>query len=193
MNLLFSCTLIGMLFVTNANAAEASASAYAPGVDEPFSLTGNWCDGTYALAADFGTADGTWSWTKDGILITGANSNQLNLTDLGTGVYTASWQSGDGSSAMLATYDLKTLPGPKSHFVSLNNPPIGATKFADNSKAGDAPIVSWHWNFGDGTTSTEQNPEHFYAGWGPRIFTVVLTTTDSNGCTNSWTSLVEWK
>lgn len=39
------------------------------------------------------------------------------------------------------------------------------------------PITSWHWDFGDGTTSTEQNPIHTY----PRDFAhyVVTLTVDS--------------
>ena len=33
-------------------------------------------------------------------------------------------------------------------------------------------VDSWHWDFGDGTTSTEQNPMHAYARAGE--FTVIL-------------------
>ncbi|HOZ30582.1 MAG TPA: PKD domain-containing protein, partial [Bacteroidales bacterium] len=39
--------------------------------------------------------------------------------------------------------------------------------------------TSWEWDFGDGGTSTEQNPEHTYSN--PGTFTVSLTITNSNG------------
>ena len=43
---------------------------------------------------------------------------------------------------------------------------------------------SWNWNFGDGTTSTDQNPVHSYSV--PGNYTVSLTTSSSNGgCSTS--------
>ena len=39
--------------------------------------------------------------------------------------------------------------------------------------------VSWHWDFGDGTTSDEQNPVHIYENGG--YYNVVLTATSANG------------
>ena len=44
-------------------------------------------------------------------------------------------------------------------------------------------IVSWHWDFGDGKTSTEQNPLHFYSTAGDTV-TVCLTITTVDGCTS---------
>ena len=39
--------------------------------------------------------------------------------------------------------------------------------------------TSWNWDFGDGTTSAEQNPSHTYANYG--IYTVTLTATNGAG------------
>lgn len=47
--------------------------------------------------------------------------------------------------------------------------------FTDTST--NSPI-SWEWDFGDGTTSTEQNPTHWYA---PGLYTVSLTVSNSGG------------
>jgi outer membrane protein assembly factor BamB len=44
---------------------------------------------------------------------------------------------------------------------------------------GGEPGFSWYWDFGDNTTSTEQNPTHAYASLGE--YTVTLTVTDSTG------------
>jgi len=50
--------------------------------------------------------------------------------------------------------------------------------FADES-LGD--VISWAWDFGDGGSSTEQNPSHIYNEAG--LFTVSLTVTGENGST----------
>lgn len=47
--------------------------------------------------------------------------------------------------------------------------------FTDASQAASA----WSWNFGDGNTSTEQNPTHVYTGAG--VYTVSLTVTNQFG------------
>ncbi|WBO86593.1 GEVED domain-containing protein [Hymenobacter yonginensis] len=49
-------------------------------------------------------------------------------------------------------------------------------QFTDQSQ--NAP-TSWLWNFGDNTTSTQQNPSHQYTTGG--AFTVTLTTTNAYG------------
>ncbi|RLE67339.1 MAG: hypothetical protein DRJ45_09675, partial [Thermoprotei archaeon] len=51
--------------------------------------------------------------------------------------------------------------------------------FTNNSHDPDGNIVSWSWDFGDGTTSTERNPRHRYTRKG--TFTVKLTVTDDEG------------
>jgi PKD repeat protein len=43
----------------------------------------------------------------------------------------------------------------------------------------DASVVSWYWDFGDGSTSTEQNPSHTYTV--PGLYTVALSATNING------------
>ncbi len=47
------------------------------------------------------------------------------------------------------------------------------------SASGGTEPYSWYWEFGDGTTSTEQNPTHAYSSVG--TYTVKLTVTDYNG------------
>jgi PKD repeat protein len=50
--------------------------------------------------------------------------------------------------------------------------------FADSSTSYDG-ITAWVWDFGDGNTSTEQNPTHVYATEG--IFTVSFTVYEADG------------
>ncbi len=53
----------------------------------------------------------------------------------------------------------------------------------DTNPDGSGYIVSYAWNFGDGSTSTEISPTHTFTGTGP--FTVTLTVTDNDGLTDS--------
>jgi PKD repeat protein len=59
------------------------------------------------------------------------------------------------------------------------------------SKDDDGSVVSWAWDFGDGTTSTEQNPVHTYAERGR--YDVQLTVTDDGLATGSKTKRVDVK
>ncbi|MEM6766366.1 MAG: PKD domain-containing protein, partial [Bacteroidota bacterium] len=52
--------------------------------------------------------------------------------------------------------------------------------FTDASVAGDQPILTWNWDFGDGNTSIAQNPSNTYTT--PGTYTAILTTTDGSGC-----------
>ena len=60
--------------------------------------------------------------------------------------------------------------------------------FEDWSSTFDGEIVSWAWNFGDGNTSTEQNPTHTYAEEG--VYEVILTITTDSGCTSTYSQPV---
>lgn len=68
-----------------------------------------------------------------------------------------------------ANYGYEGLPCP--------NTPI---KFTDSSEATYKPITGWLWNFGDNTTSTEQNPAHVYARGGN--YNVLMTSVSVRGC-----------
>jgi len=54
-----------------------------------------------------------------------------------------------------------------------------STFFADASQAPRA-INQWLWDFGDGATSTLQNPVHYYNA--PGVYVVQLTVADSSSC-----------
>ena len=54
-----------------------------------------------------------------------------------------------------------------------------ACNFTDTSTDADGTVTSWAWDFGDGATSTLQNPSRTYATAG--TYTVTLIVTDNGG------------
>ncbi|MCK9356618.1 MAG: right-handed parallel beta-helix repeat-containing protein, partial [Dehalococcoidia bacterium] len=63
--------------------------------------------------------------------------------------------------------------------------PGESIQFTDKSRTG-CEIVEWQWDFGDGGTSTEQNPTHSYDVEG--AFTVTLTVRDACGYADTVTA-----
>jgi large repetitive protein len=60
--------------------------------------------------------------------------------------------------------------------------------FTSLSQSGLNSIVGYFWDFGDGTTSTQQNPVHSFPG--PGTYNVSLTITDQSLCTHTTTHQV---
>ncbi|MDQ3072537.1 MAG: PKD domain-containing protein [Bacteroidota bacterium] len=56
-------------------------------------------------------------------------------------------------------------------------------EFTDMSVPGRSDIVSWEWDFGDGTRSNQQHPQKIYLIAGD--FTIKLKITDAIGCVDS--------
>jgi len=78
-----------------------------------------------------------------------------------------------------------------------NNPPTAGfsvsctyltCSFTDSSSDSDGSIASRAWNFGDGNSSTAQNPTHVYTAAGSR--TVTLTVVDDDGANDQDSQLV---
>jgi PKD repeat protein len=121
----------------------------------------------------------SWSWDfGDGTTATGKTTVKT-YTD--PGVYTVQLTVSDASSSDAVTKsDLITViaPPPVADFSA--TPTSGSTpltvQFTD---ASDGEITNWSWNFGDGSSSTEQNPSHTYTSAG--TYTVALTVTGPGG------------
>lgn len=78
------------------------------------------------------------------------------------------------------TYTMAALP-PTSEFSADDVTPdvSQVVVFTDLSNDNGAAITDWAWTFGDGDTSTLQDPNHKYLSTG--TYTVSLTTTNANG------------
>jgi len=115
----------------------------------------------------------------------GAVSTELNPTHTYTkaGKYTVSLTIATVVGVDRRTRnDLITVKGetaPRANFTVDKREGIAplAVTFGDRSAAGSAEITAWAWEFGDGNTSTEQNPVHNYTKVGKFDVSLTVTTT----------------
>jgi PKD repeat protein len=62
-------------------------------------------------------------------------------------------------------------------------------RFSAENASEQSHFVSYHWDFGDGNTSTDPTPVHQYAGGG--TYQVCLNVIDNNGCCGSFCTTIE--
>ena len=71
-----------------------------------------------------------------------------------------------GQPGLIANFTGAPGTGPAPHMVSFNDATLGTA-------------TSWLWDFGDGNTSTAQNPTHTYTT--PGTYSVALISTGPGG------------
>lgn len=135
-----------------------------------------------------------------------------NSTSISKGSVTAyNWMFGDGNSAAdmapthsydtLGTYtitleatsdqgcinssssDASVFPNPDAFFVTGEVCDGDSTRFQNHSQIAEGEIT-YSWDFGDGSTSTDENPWHTYTGFG--VYDVTMLVTSNEACANSF-------
>ena len=122
----------------------------------------------------------SWSWNfGDGNTSTAQNPSHT---------YTAA---GTYDVSLTATNEAGSDTMTKMAYIEVSQAPAPTSQFSGTPTSGDAPLTvsftdqsignptSWSWNFGDGNTSTAQNPSHTYTAEGD--YTVSLTATNGTG------------
>jgi uncharacterized protein (TIGR02145 family) len=118
-----------------------------------------------------------------------------NKSSLASGPYEFDWETGDeelGSHSILATSkDNDGGTASDEITVKLIESPYPAADFTADQNRGEAPLTvqftdqstkdptSWLWDFGDGSTSDAQNPNHVYNEVG--LYSVSLTAENGEG------------
>ena len=133
----------------------------------------------------------------------------VNFTSTTTGAVSYSWSFGDGDSSVSAspahtynstgTYTVRLISTNaagcsdtliRTNYVSIEKPQININQLPQQGCAPFSwtfgtsinsvdPVVSYAWNFGDGTTSTLANPTHVFAAG---LYDIQLITTTAGGC-----------
>ncbi|MCK9630142.1 MAG: PKD domain-containing protein [Methanoregula sp.] len=135
--------------------------------------------GRIVTFTDLSTSNPTlWVWDfGDGTTGTGAKPDHVYRT---TGVYDVTLTASNPylTNSRTKNQYITVLAIPKADFVAdktRGGAPM-AVSFTD--KSGNSP-TSWSWDFGDGSTSSEQNPTHTYTTLG--TYTVSLTASNNDG------------
>ncbi len=129
----------------------------------------------------------TYTWDLgDGNLITTTDSNLTHTYQAGFYVPKVILRDGSNCFGTIEGIDTIKAFGSRPDFkiddsLFCDN---GTVQFTDSTSTPDI-ITGYSWNFGDGGTSTLQNPSHFYAAAG--LYTVSLTVRTQSGCVNTIT------
>jgi PKD repeat protein len=133
-----------------------------------------------------------WSWDfGDGNTSTLQNPSH-SYTDAGSYTVTLQVTDGDGltdaASQSVEVSDLPPPPEPPTADFSWSCDGLTCT-FTDASNDPENALTAWSWDFGDGNTSTLQNPSHSYTDAGS--YNVTLQVTDGDGLTDAATQTVQ--
>jgi PKD repeat protein len=124
----------------------------------------------------------TWDWGDGSATSTGVTQSH---TYTSPGTYTITLTVSDGTNSANTTHSVKVDAVPVAAFSVTTAHPIAGSPVAFSGSASTEPggsIVSYSWNFGDGSTAgTGATPSHTYSSSG--MFTVGLTVTDQDGHT----------
>ncbi|RLG04612.1 MAG: hypothetical protein DRN68_09640, partial [Thaumarchaeota archaeon] len=124
-----------------------------------------------------------WDWDSDGTFDL-TTSSPLAEYRFPPGTHTVTLRVTDNKGATSrATLRIEVVE-PKPPVADFSFSPevpnaLEEVRFEDRSHDPDGSIVSWEWDFGDGTTSKEREPVHRYEGWGR--YRVVLRVRDEDG------------
>jgi len=174
------------VIVTDANGCSTTASIIIATVAGPLvsvTTTNEICgqsNGTATVTATQGSGNYTYLWS------TVPPQTTQTITNLASGMYTVTVD--DGICSVTSSVNVNNIEGPEATMII--NPKVvttldGLVYFSSQTTGS---IVSWVWDYGDGSSGTGEASNHNYVNVGTYI--VTLTVTDTYGCTLTVTDSV---
>jgi PKD repeat protein len=133
----------------------------------------------------------SWNWSFGDDSLENATEQNPVHTYTSIGNYTVTLNATNAAGFNITT---------KTSYINVTTAPLGpVADFSGTPTSGVAPLsvqfndtstgfvnpVTYHWDFGDGSNSTERNPSHTYTAYTPENFTVTLNVTGNYGKTDS--------
>lgn len=156
-------------------------------------------------AGEVTAIDGAGGTIEGESIEVGAEPYQVAITPDGTKAYVPN--SKGGGISVIDTASLRAgapIPdddGPRQVAITPNQGPVatftapdrviaGKAFFLDASasKDADGSVARYAWNFGDGTSGTEGDPDRRHSFSKPGTYRVTLTVTDEEGCSDRFVS-----
>ena len=124
-----------------------------------------------------------WEWMVDGFAV--STDQQPDLSTLTPGPHTVKLvvRSNIGCESDPVTKTVIIKKAPTIDMITENGCLNEPVNFFGTQLDNATWITQWNWNFGDGATSTLQDPVHIYSPGG--TMTVQLTATGSDGCVST--------
>ncbi len=131
-----------------------------------------------------------WIWDfGDGSAIVNEKNPTHTFTTAGTFNVKLSVITENGCGSEIFTKDIRIFALPVAKFITNTLCEKQTVRFEDQSTSTDGQILGWRWDFGDGATSRDRNPEHTYATSGDYI--VKFTAISEYGCEKTLTKTIK--
>lgn len=172
-------------FTTNPNDAYilSEKRPAAPIVSGDTSVCGGATDIVYTAS---GNPNSTYTWTITGGTIIGDSTSQSVTVNWNSGITNGTITvienspSGTCASASSGLFTITFIPSPTAGFDTITNGPLNQiVAFIDTSSG----ATSWQWTFGNGNSSTLQNPTQNYPLAGE--YEIVQVVQNDFGCTDT--------
>ena len=158
-----------------------------PSAEFSYSISG----GSIRLSDKSNDGDGsivTWYWDYGDGSTSTKKSHTHNYDRSGTYTVTLTVTDNDGKKDTYKKTITVSQPPNKQPTASASANPISGeepltVRFTGSGSDSDGYISSYRWNFGDGSTSNQQNPSHTYSNHGS--YSVRLTVTDNDDATDA--------
>ncbi|MCB9245032.1 MAG: PKD domain-containing protein [Flavobacteriales bacterium] len=138
------------------------------------------CAGTATMFTNNSTNANSYSWTfGDG---NSSSAFEPRHTYASAGTYTVTLKAMNANGCEhVSTMSVTVNPMPMAS-ISANTVCAGTATMFTNNTTISAGSLSYSWDFGDGSSSTQAAPSHTYAGAG--TYVAILTASSAAGCTD---------
>ena len=130
-----------------------------------------------------GTPNYTYAW-----LPVSSGGPSITISPTSSSAYFVSITDANGCVSATQTCSVAVMPRPTALFDTISNGQFGSVfSFTDLGNGGTA----WYWIFGDGDTSTLQNPVHTFPGAG--TYTVTQIVYNQFGCPDTFQIVLDFE